>query len=76
MQEYIKYFTGLKRNYGVCKTTEGFVDAETGKKRYPHEWSSIPVSRTRLSRSSYLVKNLLVYNHVLMKVKLDLVQLM
>ena len=32
MQEYIKYFTGLKRNYGVCKTTEGFVDAETGKK--------------------------------------------
>ena len=44
MQEYIKYFTGLKRNYGVCKTTEGFVDAETGKKRYPHEWSSIPVT--------------------------------
>ena len=43
MQEYIKYFTGLKRNYGVCKTTEGFVDAETGKKRYPHEWSSIPL---------------------------------
>ena len=43
MQEYIKYFSGLKRNYGVCKTTEGFVDGETGKKRYPHEWSSIPV---------------------------------
>jgi hypothetical protein len=32
MQEYIKYFSGLKRNYGVCKTTEGFVDGETGKK--------------------------------------------
>ena len=43
MQEYIKYFSGLKRNYGVCKTTEGFVDGETGKKRYPHEWSSTPV---------------------------------
>ena len=51
MKEYIKYFTGLKRNYGVCKTTEGFVDGETGKKRYPHEWSSIPVTRTRLFRS-------------------------
>ena len=75
MQEYIKYFTGLKRNYGVCKTTEGFVDAETGKKRYPHEWSSIPlIEQDYLDHLSG--KNLLVYNHVLMKVKLDLVQLM
>ena len=44
MQEYIKYFTGLQRNYGVCKTKEGFIDSETGKKRYPHEWSQTEVT--------------------------------
>ena len=43
MNEYIKYFTGLKRNYGVCKTKEGFIDSETGKKRYPHEWAQTEV---------------------------------
>ena len=44
MKDYLKYFEGLKRNYGVCKTNEGFIDAETGKKRYPHEWSGTPVT--------------------------------
>ena len=44
MKEYIKYFTGLTRNYGVCKITEGYVDPETGKKKYPHEWSLKPVT--------------------------------
>jgi len=44
MKEYIKYFTGLQRNYGVCKTKEGYIDSETGKKRYPHEWSQTEVT--------------------------------
>ena len=44
MKDYIKYFEGLKRNYGVCKTNEGHVDSETGKKRYPHEWAQKEVT--------------------------------
>ena len=32
MKDFIKYFTGLTRNYGVCKTDQGYVDQETGKK--------------------------------------------
>jgi len=31
MKDFIKYFTGLTRNYGVCKINEGYVDPETGK---------------------------------------------
>ena len=33
MKDFIKYFTGLTRNYGVCKINEGYVDPETGKKK-------------------------------------------
>ena len=44
MKEFIKYFTGLTRNYGVCKTDQGYVDPETGKKKFKHEWSSIRVT--------------------------------
>ena len=32
MKEYIEYFSGLKRSYGVCKIDEGHIDPETGKK--------------------------------------------
>ncbi len=39
MKDFIKYFTGLTRNYGVCKTDQGYVDQETGKKKFKHEWS-------------------------------------
>ena len=44
MKDFIKYFTGLTRNYGVCKTDQGYVDPETGKKKFKHEWSSIRVT--------------------------------
>jgi|TARA_R110000744_G_scaffold20094_4_gene52740 hypothetical protein len=43
MKDFIKYFSGLTRNYGVCKTENGFVDQESGKKRYKHEWSSTEI---------------------------------
>ena len=33
MKEYIEYFTGLQRSYGVCKIDDGYVDPETGKKK-------------------------------------------
>jgi hypothetical protein len=44
MKDFIKYFTGLTRNYGVCKTDEGYVDAETGKKKFKHEWSQTKIT--------------------------------
>ena len=44
MKDFIKYFTGLTRNYGVCKTNEGYVDPETGKKKFKHEWSQVKIT--------------------------------
>ena len=44
MKDFIKYFSGLTRNYGVCKTNQGYTDPETGKKKYKHEWSQEKVS--------------------------------
>ena len=44
MKDFIKYFTGLTRNYGVCKINEGYVDPETGKKKFKHEWSQLKVT--------------------------------
>jgi hypothetical protein len=44
MKEYIEYFSGLKRSYGVCKIDEGYVDPETGKKKWKHEWTKSPVT--------------------------------
>jgi hypothetical protein len=44
VKEYIKYFTGLQRSFGICKTDQGEIDQETGKKRVRHEWCSDPVS--------------------------------
>ena len=44
MKEFIKYFTGLTRNYGVCKTDQGYTDPETGKKKFKHEWSQIRIT--------------------------------
>jgi len=44
MKDYIKYFAGLTRNYGVCKTDQGYTDPETGKKKFKHEWSQIKIT--------------------------------
>jgi hypothetical protein len=44
MKEYIEYFSGLKRSYGVCKIDDGHIDPETGKKKWKHEWTKIPVT--------------------------------
>lgn len=44
MKEFIKYFTGLTRNYGVCKTDQGYIDENTGKKKYKHEWSQVKIT--------------------------------
>ena len=37
MKEYIEYFTGLQRSYGVCKVDDGYIDEVTGKKKWKHE---------------------------------------
>ena len=44
MKEYIEYFTGLQRSYGVCKVDDGYIDEVTGKKKWKHEWAKIPVT--------------------------------
>jgi len=44
MKDFIKYFTGLTRNYGVFKINEGYIDPETGKKKFKHEWSQLKVT--------------------------------
>ena len=44
MKEYIEYFSGLKRSYGVCKIDDGYIDEATGKKKWKHEWAKTPVT--------------------------------
>ena len=44
MKEYIEYFSGLTRSYGVCKVDDGYIDQETGKKKWKHEWAKEPVT--------------------------------
>ena len=44
MKEYIEYFTGLQRSYGVCKVDDGHIDEVTGKKKWKHEWAKSPVT--------------------------------
>ncbi len=44
MKEYIEYFTGLQRSYGVCKVDDGYIDEVTGKKKWKHEWAKSPVT--------------------------------
>ena len=44
MKEYIEYFSGLTRSYGVCKVDDGYIDKETGKKKWKHEWTKEPVT--------------------------------
>ena len=47
MKEFIKYFTGLKRNYGFCNIKNGYVDPETGKIKFnpgDYGWSSVEVT--------------------------------
>ena len=47
MKEYIEYFSGLTRSYGVCKVDDGYIDQETGKKKWKHEWTKEPVTTCR-----------------------------
>jgi hypothetical protein len=44
MKDYIEYFTGLQRSYGVCKVDDGYIDEITGKKKWKHEWAKIPIT--------------------------------
>jgi len=34
MTDFIKYFTGLKRNYGFCNINNGYKDPQTGKLKF------------------------------------------
>ena len=57
MKDFIKYFTGLTRNYGVCKINEGYVDPETGKKKFSclqHRSQNVHVSKASESISAML----------------------
>ena len=34
MKDFIKYFTGLQRDYGFCNIEKGYKDPTTGKIRF------------------------------------------
>ena len=34
MKDFIKYFTGLKRNFGFCNIKNGYKDPDTGKLKF------------------------------------------
>ena len=34
MKDFIKYFTGLKRNFGFCNINNGYKDPDTGKLKF------------------------------------------
>ena len=47
MQEFIKNFTGLERNYGYCNISNGYKDPDTGKIRFKngdYGWSGKPIT--------------------------------
>ena len=47
MTDFIKYFTGLKRNYGFCNTKNGYKDPNTGKIKFhagDYGWSGKPIT--------------------------------
>jgi hypothetical protein len=47
MQDFIKYFTGLKRNYGFCNISNGYTDPDTGKLKFKsgdYGWSGKPIN--------------------------------
>ena len=48
MQEFIKNFTGLERNYGYCNISNGYKDPDTGKIRFKngdYGWSGKPITQ-------------------------------
>ena len=47
MTDFIKYFTGLKRNYGFCNISNGYTDPDTGKLKFKsgdYVWSGKPIT--------------------------------
>jgi len=47
MQEFIKNFTGLERNYGFCNVSNGYKDPDTGKIKFrsgDYGWSGKPIT--------------------------------
>ena len=47
MQEFIKNFTGLERNYGFCNVSNGYKDPDTGKIKFrsgDYGWSGKPIA--------------------------------
>jgi hypothetical protein len=47
MQEFIKNFTGLERNYGFCNISNGYEDPDTGKIKFKngdYGWSGKPIT--------------------------------
>ena len=47
MQDFIKYFTGLTRNYGFCNINNGYTDPDTGKLKFKsgdYGWSGKPIT--------------------------------
>jgi len=47
MEQFIKYFTGLNRNYGYCNISKGYKDPNTGKIKFhsgDYGWSGKPIT--------------------------------
>ena len=47
MTDFIKFFTGLKRNYGFCNISNGYKDPNTGKLKFhsgDYGWSGRPIT--------------------------------
>ena len=47
MTDFIKFFTGLKRNYGFCNINNGYKDPNTGKIKFhsgDYGWSGKPIT--------------------------------
>jgi len=47
MTDFIKYFTGLQRNYGFCNIKNGYKDPNTGKLKFhagDYGWSGKPIT--------------------------------
>ena len=58
MKEFVKYFTGLKRNYGFCNIHNGYKD-ESGKIN-PDVLQSIPVTiSVEVGKTSLKIRDLL-----------------
>ena len=47
MKDFIKYFSGLQRDFGFCNVENGYIDPESGKLKFApgdYGWSKRPIT--------------------------------